>query len=131
MHVNKHVDYVNKDNMDNEANTTKNFFWNAKTTINFHVEPNVETFSQPHLKPSGELPIETPTEPSTRQIIDIHELDIYLNYILDEEDDSTGELRGEEPQNVVFEVQYEKNVEADKDDGIPIAKTINENVTKS
>ncbi|KAI5390133.1 hypothetical protein KIW84_075457 [Lathyrus oleraceus] len=84
--------------------------------------------SQPHVKPSGELPVETPTELTTRQIIDIHEFDTYLNNILDEEDDSTGELRGEDPQNVVFEVQYEKNVEADKDNDIPIAKRINENV---
>ncbi|XP_058747186.1 uncharacterized protein LOC131620197 [Vicia villosa] len=57
-----------------------------------------------------------------------------MNDILNESDDSTEELRDEDPQNVESEVHSENNVEVDEDDVIPIAnimKRIIVNVTKT
>lgn len=42
VHVHKPVDSMNKDNVDNEVDTTENIVNPSKTTIDSHVEPNVE-----------------------------------------------------------------------------------------
>lgn len=40
MHVHKLFNYMNKDNMDNEVDTTKNIIELVETTIDSHVEPS-------------------------------------------------------------------------------------------
>ncbi|KAI5421847.1 hypothetical protein KIW84_045330 [Lathyrus oleraceus] len=107
-HIDNLVDSVANDN---DTTPIENIVDSAETITN----PHVETYDEP----SGEPFIEPTTEPT----VNVPVFDMHLNDILDEYEDSTKELRDEDPQNIephriignVIKSQDKDNQEKDKE----------------
>ncbi|CAI8600065.1 unnamed protein product [Vicia faba] len=83
-----------------------------------HVESHVDPYVEPNVETSVPASSETRAKPPTKLVIDIHVFDTHVNDILDEYDDSSEDLRDENPQNKDLGVQGERIVEFDEDDDI-------------
>lgn len=108
----------------------------STTTIGNVVEPVgtiIDSHDEPHVEPFGEPYVDPHTKPIDEETIDTLVFNTYMYNILNENHESSEDLRDEVPQNEEFEVLGERNEEVNEDGDVLIAdiiKRIIKNVTK-